>query len=404
MSLSESLDDRLLVLDDSSEVAELIGELAESAGFAATVTTDIQAFNTALERQPPNVIALDLQMPDTDGVEVLRQLSAASCTAHILLITGMDRQTALSAKRFGRQMGLNMLGAVQKPFTPETLISMLSEARSLAGQLSADDLANAIQDTALVLRYQPVVRRLAADTWHAESVEALPRWNHPDFGLLTPAQFIPLIASEKSELMRELADFVLEHGAAQLRQWQQNGLHLGLRVNIPAGLIADTHFPDRLEVLMDEQGADPTLLTLELSDVQSLARSTEGAEILTRLRLKGINLSLDDFGGESTGLPPLYTLPFNEVKIDHEITADLGRERRAKLVFDGIARLLRDLNMNCCAEGVESREILDALDALGCDLAQGFYIGTPMPAADIPKTLLAWTADTVSEVSAAETA
>ena len=399
MPLSETLDDRLLVLDDSSEVAELIGDLAESAGFATTVTTDIQAFNAALERQPPSVIALDLQMPGTDGVEVLRQLSAASCAARILLITGMDRQTALSAKRFGRQMGLNMLGAVQKPFTPEDLIAVLSEAKSLAGRLSMDDLANAIQNSAVVLRYQPVVRRLAADTWHAESVEALPRWNHPDFGLLTPAQFIPLIASEKSVLMRELADFVLQDGAAQLRLWQQSGLHLGLRVNIPAGLIADKHFPDRLEVLMDEQGADPTLLTLELSDVQSLARSNDGAEILTRLRLKGINLSLDDFGGDGMALPPLYTLPFNEVKIDHGITADLGRERRATLVFGGIARLLRDLDVSCCAEGVESRETLDALDELGCDLAQGFYIGTPMPAADIPKSLLAWTANPVSRAS-----
>ena len=386
MPIDESLDDRLLVLDDSREIAELIGEIAESAGFPTTVTTDIQAFNTALERQPPSIIALDLQMPGTDGVEVLRQLAAASCAARIFLITGMDQQTALSAKRFGRQMGLNVLGAIQKPFTPETLISMLSEARSLTGQLSADDLASAIQDATLVLRYQPVVRRLAADTWHAESVEALPRWNHPEFGLLTPAQFIPLIASERSGLMRELADFVLQHGTVQLRQWQQSGLHLGLRVNIPAGLIADAHFPDRLEVLMNEQGVDATLLTLELSDVQSLARSADGAEILTRLRLKGVNLSLDDFGGDGTGLTPLYSLPFNEVKIDHGVTADLGRERRAALMFGGIVRLLGDLGMNCCAEGVESRETLDVLDALGCDLAQGFYIGTPTPATDSPET------------------
>ncbi len=396
MPLDRSPNDQLLVLDDSRDVAELIGELAESAGFAVTVTTDVQTFNTALERQPPSVIVLDLQMPDTDGVEVLRQLSASSCSARILLVTGMDRQTALSAERFGRQMGLQMVRTVQKPFAPEALIATLSATRSLAGQLSADDLASAIRDAALVLRYQPVVRRLAPNTWHAESVEALPRWSHPEFGLLTPVQFVPLIASERSKLMRELADFVLQHGTAQLQQWQQNGLHLGLRVNIPAGLIADSHFPDRLARLVDELSADPTLLTLELSDVQSLSRSTDGAEILTRLRLRGINLSLDDFGDDSTGLPPLYNLPFNEVKIDRGVTADLGRERRAKSIVGGIVRLLKELDMNCCAEGVESREELDALDALGCDLAQGYYIGAPMPAADIPKMLSAWTVDELS--------
>lgn len=384
--------DRLLVLDDSDEVAELIGELAESVGFSVAVTTDIDAFFADLEKWEPSVIVLDLQMPGTDGIEVLRNLAAIGSNASIFLVTGMDRQTALSAKRYGEQLGLNILGVQQKPFRPESLIATLLTGRSLRGRLLPEDLEAAIQDGTLVLRYQPVVRRLAADTWHAESVEALPRWNHPEFGVLTPGQFVPLITSDRSALMRELADFVLMHGTLQLKRWQEDGLHLGLRVNIPAGLITDTDFPDRLQCLLNEQNVDPSLLTLELSDAQLLARSIDGVEILTRLRLKSINLSIDDFGNSEAALIPLYALPISEVKIDQNVTADLVREPRADVVFGGVLRMLRDLSIACCAEGVETREQLDALDALGCDLSQGFYIGTPVPPVDLPRSLRAWTA------------
>ncbi|MGH8221772.1 MAG: response regulator, partial [Woeseiaceae bacterium] len=104
----------ILILDDTAEIAELIGELAAQAGFAPTVTTDIESFNRELERSTPQVIVLDLQMPGTDGIEVIRQLSSIGCQSRILLVTGMDPRTVDSAKRFGERLGLNMLGAVQK--------------------------------------------------------------------------------------------------------------------------------------------------------------------------------------------------------------------------------------------------------------------------------------------------
>ena len=287
----------ILILDDTVEIAELIGELAAQAGFAPTVTTDIESFNRELERTAPQVIVLDLQMPGTDGIEVIRQLSSIGCRSRILLVTGMDPRTVDSAKRFGERLGLNMLGAVHKPFVPEALIDMLRRARSLTGQLSSEDFDAALHEATLIIQYQPVVRRLRRRSWHAESVEALPRWKHPDFGMIAPGQFLPLLGSDRSALMQRLTDFVLQRGAEQLRTWQSIGLHLGLRVNVPAGLISDTDFPDRLEGLLAEFNADPELLTLELSDALPLAQSPDGMEILTRLRLKGIRLSLDDFGG-----------------------------------------------------------------------------------------------------------
>lgn len=380
----------LLVLDDTPDIAELIGELGRAAGFEPVVTTDIDAFNSAVERCSPDIIALDLQMPNTDGVEVLRQLATLGCKARILLISGVDEQTVHGAERLGRKLNLNMLGIQTKPFDPETLIARLRSAHALTADLTTDDLDEAIHSE-IVLRYQPVVRRLSRNSWHAESVEALPRWQHPDLGLLAPAQFLPLLGSERGPMMQRFTDFVIHQGVEQLRQWQTGGLHLGLRINIPATFIGDKNFPDRLENMFEEFDTDPELLTLELSHTSALAGAQDAIEILTRLRLKGFRLALDDFGA-GTDLMSAYRLPVSEIKVDASLTADLGSESGAAIVYEELVSLAKRLGIECCAEGVESAEQFSILDRLACDLVQGYYFGVPMPSGQIPKAVGIWTA------------
>ena len=193
--------------------------------------------------------------------------------------------------------------------------------------------------------------------------------------------------------MRDLTDYVLQQGAAQLRQWQSGGLHLGLRVNVPATLIGDTAFPDRLVRLLREYSVDPALLTLELSEASRLAGSRDGVEILTRLRLQGINLSLDESGSNVPAYQCLYVLPASEAKLDRRIIADITREKGAIVVFRGLIEMLRELDIESCAVGVETSEELELLDEMQCDLVQGFYVGTPIPAAEVPKAVSAWTAE-----------
>ncbi|HEX2139954.1 MAG TPA: EAL domain-containing response regulator [Woeseiaceae bacterium] len=397
MSKIRSAAARLLVLDDDVELGELIGELGRRSGFDAAVTHDAAAFNEELGRAAPDLIVLDLQMPNTDGVEILKDLAAGGTGAGILLVSGMDNRTIAGAEHFGRNAGLRIVGTLQKPFTPETMLARLSSAHESTRRLTSEDLARAIEQGELALRYQPVVRRLRSGAWHAESVEALLRWEHPSLGLLVPSQFLSLIDSDRGELMKQMTDFVFERGIEQLRVWQADGFHIGLRVNVAAGLIADAGFPDRLEALLNEHETDPELLTLEIREAADLGLSTKGADILTRLRLKSIKLALDDFGGPGSTLNGWYTLPFGELKIDRCLTADLGSAAGAATVVGGLVEIAHRLEMGCCAVGVETLEQLNILDELQCDLAQGFYIGAPLPAARLPQALDEWTAELATE-------
>lgn len=392
MTAAQSCMERLLVLDDTLELAELIAVIARQAGYDATATTEAEDFHVALARDMPDLIVLDLQMPGTDGIEILRQLADTGTTAGILIVTGMDQRTIDSAERFARDAGLNVVGSVQKPFNPEMLLERLTAAQAVTRRLTGADLGAAMENAEMSLHFQPVLRRLAAQTWHAESVEALPRWQHPRLGWLTPAQFLPLAGSGRGELMKRLTDFVLQRGIEQLDLWQRDGLHLGLRINIAAGLIVDTGFPDRLDRLLKEYSADPALLTLEISDAEMVTQSLDGIEILTRLRLKDVNLSLDDFGAADETLRSLYTLPISEVKIDRTLTADLEREAGSRILYQCLMDLARRLDLNCCAEGVETGEQLRILDELGCQRVQGFHIGRPVPAVEIPAVMAHWTA------------
>ena len=390
---------RLLVLDDDVELGELIGELGEHCGFVSIVTSNAATFNEELGRAAPALIVLDLQMPDTDGIEVLRDLAASGSRAAVLIASGMDSRTLASAQHYGRQAGLNMVGTLQKPFAPEAMMSKLSSAQESMRRLTSDDLAKAIAEGELTLRYQPVVRRIQRGMWHAESVEALLRWQHPSLGLLVPSQFLSLIDSDRSELMKQLTDFVFERGIEQLRVWQGTGLHIGLRVNVAAGLIADSQFPDRLESLLREHDTDPERLTLEIRDATELGQSSKGSDILTRLRLKSVKLSLDDFGGSGSTLHGLYTLPFGEIKLDRCLIADLASVPGARVLVGGLIDIAHRMDMSCCAVGCETDEQLQILDEAGCDLVQGFFVGSPVMAAKLPEALAEWTATVTDKVA-----
>jgi len=378
----------LIVLDDDIEIAEVIGNVGEQAGFGVKVTTNYSAFCDAVRSYDPNVIVLDLQMPEIDGIQVLRGLAEQEIQAGIVLVTGVDARTIEAAEQYGTSKGLRVLATFQKPFFPEDMLEMLRSAYAVSGPLTVEDLREAIQKDQLLVYYQPTVTRFADSTWDIGSVEALIRWNHPDRGMLAPEAFLEM--SETSGLIGPMTDYVIQQGIDQVKGWQSNRLNLGLRVNISATLLTDIDFPDRLEVLIAEREVDPSLVTLEITETAMLEQHANTFDILTRLRVKDMNLSIDDFGIGYSSLTQLFRMPFNEMKIDKSLVLRVPESKEAKIMVEVLVELAHKLNLTVCAEGVESEEVLEFLDGIGCDSAQGFYISRPIAPKDVPAAIERW--------------
>jgi EAL domain-containing protein (putative c-di-GMP-specific phosphodiesterase class I)/CheY-like chemotaxis protein len=381
-------DPLLIALDDEEEIAGLVAAIGTRAGFTAVPLTSQTAFRDQLEQRHPDVIVLDLQMPGGDGVRMLRLLAEANVRAGIFLVTGMDERTIASAEQYGLGKGLRMFGTLQKPFDPDELLQLFERAHATLRPITAHDLEQAIEKNELLVYYQPTIRRFADNTWDIAAVEALLRWNHPIRGLLTPDAFISI--GEKYGLSRAMTDFVIQRGVQQLKGWQAMRLNIGLRINIAATLIADIDFPDRLEASLAEHSVEPEALTLEVTETAMLEQRPDTFDILTRLRIKNINLAIDDFGIGYSSLTQLFRMPFNEMKIDKSLVSKVTESKEASIIVDALVSLAHKLNLSVCAEGVENEATLAFLGTVACDCAQGYYVSPPVSAADMPEVITRW--------------
>ena len=378
----------LLAFDDDEEIVETICAIASTAGFRAVASTSSGQLQELLQSARPDVVVLDLQMPGTDGVSALRYLADVGTKARIFLVTGMDERTIAAAEQYGLRRGLKVMGALQKPFDPGELLSRLEHAHAAIRPLTPADLQQGIDRRELVVYYQPILRRFADNTWDICAVEALLRWNHPIRGLLTPDSFITM--GETHGLSRAMTDFVLQSGIEQLKGWLAARLHIGLRVNIAATLIADVAFPDRLEALLLEHALDPSSLALEVTETAMLEQTPETLDILTRLRIKNISLAIDDFGIGYSSLTQLFRMPFNEMKIDKSLVGKIVESKEAAIIVDALVSMAHKLGLTACAEGVEDAATLEALGRFGCDYAQGYYISQAVAPAQIPTIIKRW--------------
>jgi EAL domain-containing protein (putative c-di-GMP-specific phosphodiesterase class I) len=381
-------DPLLIALDDEEEISSLVAAIGSRAGFTALSLTSQAAFRAQLEERHPDVIVLDLQMPGGDGVRMLRLLADANVRAGIFLVTGMDERTIASAEQYGLGKGLKMLGTLQKPFDPDQLLQHFERAHAALRPLTASDLEQAIEKSELLVYYQPTIRRFADNTWDIAAVEALLRWDHPIRGLLTPDAFLSM--GEAHGLSRAMTDFVIQRGVQQLKGWQAMRLNIGLRINIAATLISDIDFPDRLEATLAEHSVEPEALTLEVTETAMLDQRPDTFDILTRLRIKNINLAIDDFGIGYSSLTQLFRMPFNEMKIDKSLVLRVTESKEASIMVDALVSLAHKLNLTVCAEGVENEATLAFLGTVACDCAQGYYVSPPVTAAEMPRVITRW--------------
>ncbi|MGN6522147.1 MAG: putative bifunctional diguanylate cyclase/phosphodiesterase [Actinomycetes bacterium] len=241
-------------------------------------------------------------------------------------------------------------------------------------------LRRALELDELVLHFQP---KIDACDGRITGVEALVRWMHPARGLVMPDDFIPL--AEDTGLMPRLTDAILEQALRQAAAWESQGIPVPVAVNIRVRDLADPGFTDRVFAGLERWSLPAKSLVLEITERVGLEDLETGRELLGRLRARGIKVSLDDFGTGYSSLTLLTQLPVSEVKIDRSFVARVEAATEATVVRS-IVGLAHGLGLRVVAEGVDTADILHRLCGLGCDEAQGWLIGRPMPA----EAMTAW--------------
>jgi diguanylate cyclase (GGDEF)-like protein len=240
------------------------------------------------------------------------------------------------------------------------------------------DLRRAIQGRQLVLHYQP---KAALRGGEVTAVEALVRWLHPVRGLLPPAEFIPVV--EQTSLVKPLTAYVIDEALRQCRAWEDEGTRLSIAVNVSMRNLLDVTFPDEIRRLLAEHDLAPSRLELEITESAVLTDPNRTRRVLERLSGMGLRLSVDDFGTGYSSLTSLKRLPLDEIKIDRSFVRNMLEDEDDAVIVRSTIDLARNLGLDVVAEGVESAEVWDELETLGCNRAQGFFLSRPVPADEL---------------------
>ncbi|WP_271221894.1 putative bifunctional diguanylate cyclase/phosphodiesterase [Streptosporangium carneum] len=239
------------------------------------------------------------------------------------------------------------------------------------------DLRRAIDRSELRLYYQP---KLDLASGQVRGVEALLRWRHPERGMISPGEFVPM--AEQSYLMRHLTQYVIDAALEQTAHWWHTGLHEQVSVNVSARDLLDSALPERLGAGLAQYRLPPKAIQLEVTERVLMTDQAYTADAVRALASLGVPLALDDFGTGYSSLVRLQRLPVAEVKIDASFVRRIGESKDDERIVRSIVDLVRSLGLRSVAEGVESADVAARLVDMGCELAQGWLFAEPMSAAD----------------------
>jgi EAL domain-containing protein (putative c-di-GMP-specific phosphodiesterase class I) len=385
------LDDDAFMLD---VLEELLGQLGVvEIGSARDARVALAALDAAT--LPWEVIVCDLNLPGMDGIEFARHIAARGFRGGVVLLSGADRRLAETVGYLIRAHGLRFLGAIAKPIALDALHACLERLsaperspRSTKSEepLSVDTLADGLARGGCVEAwFQP---KISATNRRVQGAEALVRWRDAERGILPPSTFVRV--AEDHGLIDALTFEVFQQTMVHSRTWASAGHRLKVSVNLAMGTLSRLDLPDTFDALARAAGVDPASVVLELTEHRMVSDVSAAIEVLTRLRLKGFGLSIDDFGSGYASLGMLKLLPFSELKVDRAFVHGASDDVAARAILESSVRLGAALGMNVVAEGAETADDVALATRLGCDEIQGYAVARPMPGGNVPAWTTRW--------------
>jgi len=390
----------MLVIDDDPVIGQILSRLGAHLDVTCNVTTTSEHF-LGLLRPETSLIFLDLLMPGIDGIQLLRVLSERRCKTPIVVMSGIDRRVLETTEMLGKALGMRVIGRLQKPFRLAQVEEILHQLRRTtvptpytqpAGVAIADcDLVRAIESDELVVHYQPQVDLRSGEV---TGFEALVRWQRTPQTLVFPDAFIPRV--EALGLIDHLGSLVQRKGLSELERFAHAGdTYPTLSLNVSASSLLDLNLPDRLASLADEHGIDPERIIVEVTESGFFKDLSKVLDVLARLRMKGFQISMDDFGTGYAMMQRLRHIPATEIKIDQSFVRNMQVSSSDRIVVEKTVEIGHELGMTVVAEGVETAEQLEFLREIGCDIGQGYYFSEPLA----PEALQLWLAHYRSDAS-----
>ena len=377
---------RFLVTEDHEFQRRMLVEVLKALG----VTTIYEASDGRGALQvlhnadsPVDIIISDLDMPGMDGMEFLRHLGEEGIHVSIILASSLERKLLSSVATMSEAYGISLLGTVEKPLTRAKLEPLIKLYKPIAAKparisplgpsFSAGEIMAGLSNNEFEPFFQPKIELASR---RIVGVEALARWNHPQLGVVGPGAFIgPL---EDTGLIDELAWVMLKKAAAYCSRWRGTGLDATVSVNLSLKSLVDTQLAERVIEVVGGQQLAPSHMVLELTESAVTSDVGKVLENLARLRMKGFGLSIDDYGTGYSSMQQLTRVAFTELKIDQSFVLNAARQMSSRVILESSLEMARRLKITSVAEGVETQADWDLLSAMGCDLAQGYFIARPM--------------------------
>ncbi len=348
-----------------------------------------------LLRLAPDLLVVDLEMPGMDGIELIQQMHRGGW--HIPIVVSSSREMPLirAVETMALNLGMPVLGAVRKPLRREDLRDALdgfgqpreaapAAAREAGAAVTVAALARAIEAGEIEVVYQPKVDML---TGAVRGVEALARWHLEGAGSVRPDRFVAL--AEREGLIHALTRHVMTRAFAQAAAWNAQGLRLSMAVNLSPGLLEEPALVEEIAGLVAAAGLSTSQVVLELTEGSVVDCLGNGLGVLARLRLKGLGLSIDDYGTGFSSMQQLARIPFTELKIDRAFVHEAARRDNLRVILQSALDLARQLELVTVAEGIETLEDWRLVQACGCNAGQGFLVARPLPAGEIAPWLKA---------------
>jgi EAL domain-containing protein (putative c-di-GMP-specific phosphodiesterase class I) len=368
---------RLLVVDDDLVQRTIIGKIGARLGYDTVIASTFEIASELLRNESFDIMTLDLSLGERDGIELLRLVADLKLNAMpIVIISGCDEWVLSSTKRVGNSLELSLTCCLTKPLDLDKVRNALLlpgrdqavSARDAAmPTIDRERILTALNANEFFVEFQP---KVDLRTGRAVGAEALARWRMPEFGMISPAIFIPMV--ERFGLMPELTDCIVAAAIADSRKLSDQHPGFTVAVNLSGSLLTDLTLPERIGGMLRERGVAPESLIVEVTENLAISDAEQTRDLLVRLRINGVGAAMVDFGTGSSSLVALSRLPFSELKIDQSLVKDCDRDGDKMRIVDASIALGRAFGMKVVADGIDNDQSMARLRLAGCDVGQGY--------------------------------